>query len=157
MAKDMGLQQSTDLEQRMGITGTAENPAVIDPFDRYDLVMAANECRYFEIKVPEKWFWKLFLTAANRDDARHGQLTAQIAPSTPQWDPVQGTSFAKNFDLGREGLQAVLAVGNSGPTRYALLRLCQQGAPLHITLQSQISATSDLMGPDDNLDSLQGK
>jgi hypothetical protein len=149
VAKDMGLDQPTDVEQRSGLTGTSDNPATLDPFQQYDLVMAANETRFFQLKVPSGWFWKVYLTAANRDDTRHGHLWAQIAPSTPQWQPLIGAYFAKSFDLGREGEQTQLAVGNDGPARYAVLVLRQQGAPLHITLQSQVSATKELMGPDD--------
>src|ERR1039458_9059623 len=43
MAKDMGLDEEPDIQQRAGLTGTAANPAVLDPFKKYNLVMAGNE------------------------------------------------------------------------------------------------------------------
>src|SRR5579883_1988568 len=135
--RDLGLVQVPDLQQREGITGTQNNPTPLDPFRRYDLVMAANECRFFTMKVPAKWYWKIYLTADNREDARRGTLSAEIAPADPPWAPLPATSFSKNFDLsGREGLQAVLAVGNTQGDRLASFKLCQDGAPLHVTIQS---------------------
>jgi hypothetical protein len=150
LTRDIGLDNPTDLQQREGPTGTLDNPTPLDPFQRYDLVMAANECRYFTMKVPTKWYWKVFLTVANRSDTRRGKLTAAIAPVKPDWSPLPATSFNKSFDLGREGVQVVLAVGNDGPDRQALLQLCQDGAPLHITLQSEVSGTQVLIGPNDS-------
>ncbi|HJT24335.1 MAG TPA: hypothetical protein VJ873_07140, partial [bacterium] len=130
--RDMGLVQVPDLQQREGITGTQDNPTPLDPFKRYDLVMAADECRFFTMKVPSQWYWKIYLTAADREEARRGSLTAEIAPANPPWIPLPATVFKKNFDLGgREGLQAVLAVGNSQADRIATFQLCQDGAPLH--------------------------
>ncbi len=149
--RDMGLVKVPDLQQRSGITGTQADPAPLDPFKRYDLVMAADECRFFSMKVPSKWYWKIYLTVANREDMRRGSLRAAIASATPPWSPLPATSFNKSFDLGgREGDQVVLAVGNTQDDRLAYLQLCQTGAPLHITIQSEVSATSALMGPGDN-------
>lgn len=145
---DMGLVEVPDLQQRDGITGTEANPTPLDPFKRYDLVMAADECRFFTMKVPSNWYWKIYLTAADREENRRGSLIAEIASGNPPWSPLPGTAFKKNFDLGgREGLQAVLAVGNTQADRIATFRLCQTGAPLHITLQSEVSATHALLGP----------
>ena len=140
--------EETDMEQRAGITGTENNPTPLDPFKKYDLVMAANECRFFAIKVPHNWFWRVYLTVANREEIRRGQLRAQIAQPDPPWGQLPGAGFEKYFDLGREGLQVALGVGNKAETRTALFKLCQQGAPLHVTIESQISATTDLMGPE---------
>ena len=147
--RDMGLAQVPDLQQKEGITGTQDNPTPLDPFKRYDLVMASNECRFFTMKVPSNWYWKIYLTAANREENRRGSLSAEIAPANPPWVPLPATSFSKHFDLsGREGLQAILAVGNSQADRLAFFKLCQDGAPLHITIQSEVSATKALLGPD---------
>ena len=147
--RDMGLVEVPDIKQREGITGTEANPTPLDPFKQYDLVMAADECRFFTMKVPSNWYWKIYLTAADREESRRGNLTAEIAPADPPWGAISGTVFKKNFDLaGREGLQAVLAVGNSQADRTATFRLCQDGAPLHITIQSEVSATKALLGPD---------
>jgi len=144
----MGLVQVPDLQQREGVTGNQDNPTPLDPFKRYDLVMAANECRFFTMKVPSKWYWKIYLTAANREESRRGSLAAEIAPANPPWIPLPATSFGKHFDLaGREGLQAILAVGNKEEDRLAFFKLCQDGAPLHITIQSEVSATHALLGP----------
>jgi hypothetical protein len=147
LARDIGMSQPTDLEQRTGLTGTQENPTPLDPFKRYELVMAAGECRYFTMQVPSKWYWKIYLTAANREDNRRGTLTAEILQANPPWSPLAATNFSKSFDLGREGLQAILAVGNRAPDRLAMFKLCQDGAPLHVTIQSEVSATNVLMGP----------
>jgi hypothetical protein len=146
--RDMGLVNLPDIQQREGITGTASNPTPLDPFKQYDLVMAAEECRSFTMKVPSNWYWKIYLTVANREESRRGSLTATIAPANPPWSPLPATSFNKNFDLsGREGSQVVLAVGNNQDDREALFQLCQDGAPLHITIQSEVSATHALLGP----------
>ena len=150
LARDMGVSQPSDLEQRAGVTGTEDNPTPLDPFKQYDLVMSGNECRYFSMQVPSKWFWKIFLTAANREDGRRGLLTAEIQQATPAWASLPGTNFHKTFDLGREGLQAVLAIGNNDSDRVAIFKLCQEGAPLHITIQSQVASTNVITSPDKN-------
>src|SRR5260221_3113075 len=64
VAKDMGLDEVPDFEQRAGLAGTQDNPAVLDPFKKYNLVMAANECRFFTMKVPERWYSKINFTHA---------------------------------------------------------------------------------------------
>lgn len=149
--RDMGLVKVPDLQQRSGITGTEDNPTPLDPFKRYELVMAADECRFFTMKVPSKWYWKIYLTVANREEVRRGSLTAAIAAVNPPWSALPATSFSKSFDLaGGEGDQAALAVGNTQDDRPALLKLCQAGGPLHIVIQSEISATHALLGPNDN-------
>jgi hypothetical protein len=112
------------------------------------MVLAGGECRFLILKVPSQWYWKVFLTAADRSDAQKGHLTAEIAQVNPPWAPLSGTLFKRQFDLNRaEGDQAVLGVGNPGPDRFALLKLCQNGAPLIVTLQSEISATDALLAP----------
>ncbi|HEY5039679.1 MAG TPA: hypothetical protein VIJ93_11455, partial [bacterium] len=113
-----------------------------------EIVMAANECRFFQMKVPERWYWKLTLTVVNREEHGQGRLVAEIIQPNLPWAPLPNTTFSKTFRLNREGVQAVLGVGNSGTDREALLRFCQEGSPLRITLQSQVSSTSQLMGPD---------
>ena len=147
VGRDLGMEEVPDIDLREGVKGSQQNPTVLDPFKKYNLVMAANECRFFAMKVPEKWYWKVYLTAANHQNGRRGHLDAQIAPSDPPWGRLPDADFQKTFDLGVEGLQAVLGVGNDGSTRMAFLKLCQEGAPLNVTLESQISATSDLLGP----------
>jgi hypothetical protein len=134
---------------RAGVTGTESNPTPLDPFKTYDLVMTGEECRFFTMVVPSKWYWKVYLTVANRDDTRRGKLTAVIQQTNPPWGVLPNIGLSKEFDLAREGLQAVLGVGNSGDDRTALFQLCQEGAPVHITIASQISATRALMGPGD--------
>lgn len=148
VARDMGLSNPTDLEQRVGPTGTADQPAALDPFEHYDLVLAADECRYFAMKLPNKWYWKIYLTVANRDETRRGKLDALILPVNPPWGTLPACVVDKTFDLEREGVQAVLGIGNNGPDRPAILKLCQRGAPLHVTIQSEVSSTSSLLGPD---------
>ena len=92
MAKDIGLDHVPDLQQRSGPVGTLDNPAVLDPFKKYDFVMAADECRFFMMKVPEKWYWKIFLTAVNREDDRKGKLATEIIPVNPPWGPLATTT-----------------------------------------------------------------
>ena len=150
IARDVGIDEGPDLEQRSGAAGTQENPFPLDPFQKYELVMAADECRFFSMEVPSGWYWKATLTAANREQDRRGSLRAEILQSNPPWNPLPATSMSKNFDLAREGVAAILAVGNNGPTRTAYLRLCQDGAPIHITLQSQVFSPGALLPPVDN-------
>ena len=145
--KDMGLTEVPDLQLREGPTGTADNPAPLDPFKRYDLVLAANECRVFSLKIPAKWYWTISLTAANREEARRGKLTADILPKDADWATPPGSYLHKDFDLGHEGMEVSMGVGNNGATRPALLQLCQEGAPLRVTITSQISATKALVVP----------
>jgi hypothetical protein len=148
ISKELGTASKSDTEQREGITGTQQNPGVLDPFTKYDMVLAGGECRFLILNVPSQWYWKVFLTAADRTEAQKGHLTAEIAQANPSWAPLSGTLFKRDFDLDRaEGDQAVLGVGNTGPDRFALLKLCQNGAPLIVTLQSEISATSALLAP----------
>ncbi len=148
ISKELGTASKSETEQREGITGTPQNPGVLDPFTKYDMVLAGGECRFLILKVPSQWYWKAFLTAADRTETQKGHLTAEIAQINPPWAPLSGTLFKRDFDLGRaEGDQAVLGVGNSGPDRFALLKLCQNGAPLIVSLQSEISATSALLAP----------
>ncbi len=154
MARDMGIDDVTDVQMRSGPAGTRDNPAVLSPFKRYDLVMAANECRYFMMQVPSDWFWKVYVTAASRRENTESRVSAMIFPSDPPWGSLPATSFERSLVLRQDGDQAVLAVGNSGPTRPAILRICQEGAPANITLESQVSTTDKLMGPNDGGDSL---
>jgi len=147
VAKDMGLDVPSDAEQRTGPAGTENEPVFLDPFQKYDFVMAANECRFFMMPVPEKWYWKIFLTADNRDAKRKGKLSAEMVPVNPTFAPLQDCVMSKNFQLAREGVQAVLGVGNNLPKRPAMLKLCQEGAPLHVVISSQVSTTTGLIGP----------
>jgi hypothetical protein len=157
VGRDMGLEEIPDIQQRAGLTGTANQPAVLDPFKKYEIVMAANECRFFQMKVPERWYWKLTLTVVNREEHGQGRLVAEIIQPNLPWAPLPNTTFSKTFQLNREGVQAVLGVGNSGTDREAILRFCQEGSPLRITLQSQVSSTSQLMGPDKKKQESQGE
>ena len=149
VARDMGLEEVPDIQLRAGLSGTEDHPATLDPFKKYNLVMAANECRFFHMKVPEHWYWKVYLTVANRKQAQRGTLKAEISQTTPPWGALPNTDFKKDFELDRgEGLQAVLGIGNNSPTRTALLHLCQSGAPLYITIESEVSTNGQLLGPD---------
>lgn len=151
ISKELGSGQKSDGDLREGISGTQQNPGVLDPFAKYEMVMAGGECRFLVMKIPARWYWKAFITAADRDETQKGHLTAEIAQVNPPWAPLPGTLFKKDFNLNRgEGDQAVLSAGNAGPDRLALLKLCQDGASLKVTLQSEISATGALLGPDVN-------
>lgn len=154
MGRDMGIEDVTEVEMRSGLTGTSAKPGVIDPFQKYELVMAANECRYFIMKVPHNWYWKVYVTAACRKEAAEGRLSADISQLDPPWATLPGTTLSKDMILHHDGDQALLAVGNADQTRYAILRLCQEGAPVNVSIESQTSTTAGLLGPDsDNTDS----
>ena len=157
LARDMGIEDVPDVKLRSGPAGTLENPVPLDPFKTYNLVMAANECRFFQMKVPDHWYWKVYLTAASPRENQKGDLMASIAPLNPPWASLNGTSFAKTFNLNHEGVQAVLGVGNPGEARVAILRLCQDGAPINVTIESQVSATSSLLGPGVDQKRLEGQ
>jgi hypothetical protein len=150
MARDMGIDDVTEVQMRSGLTGTQKDPAELDPFKRYDLVMTANECRYFTIKVPSSWFWKVYVTAAARKENSESRVNALIFPSDPAWASLPATTFDKAMVLKQDGDQALLAVGNTGPSRQAVLRICQEGAPANVTLESQVSTTDKLLGPQDD-------
>ncbi len=147
LSEQLGLTHRTDLEMRSGPSGSLDNPTVLDPFKKYNFVMAADDCRYFQMKVPHDWYWKLFMTVDNHSDLSHGALETAIADVVPPWAALPDSSFRKTFELDQGGVQGVLGVGNPGPDRTALLKMCQSGAPLRIILESQVSATSALLGP----------
>ena len=148
LGTDLGLVHLTDLQQREGPTGTLAQPAALDPFKSYDLVMAANECRYFQMNLPQGWYWKLFVTAVNRSKDTSGVLKAGVLPSTPAWEAVPLCVSQKEFDLKTEGEEEVLGVSNKGPARPAVLELCQEGSPIRVTLKSEVSPVSgELMSP----------
>jgi hypothetical protein len=94
------------------------------------------------MKLPEQWFWKLTVTATNRSEKKNGRLVAKILPSRPAWSPLASFNSEKEFNLGRESVQAVIGVGNKGPTRMVLLQLCQEGALLRVRLEGQVFAIS---------------
>jgi hypothetical protein len=149
--KSLGAGAKNDVELREGISGTQQNPASLDPFVKYEIVMAGGECRFLSIKVPSRWYWKAYITVADRNETQNGHLSAEIGEIEPAWAQLPGTFLKKNFDLNRgEGDQAVLAVGNTGPDRVAVMKLCQDGPPLFVTLRSEISATGALLAPDVN-------
>jgi hypothetical protein len=157
MARDMGIDDVTDVQMRSGLTGTQNNPAALDPFKKYELVMTANETRFFTMKVPSGWYWKVYVTAASRRENVEGRLSANISQPDPPWSPLEGTSFNKAMVLKNDGDQALLAVGNTAQTRFALLRIAQEGAPVYVTIESQVSTTTNLLGPNtDNSGSLKG-
>src|SRR6185295_14980609 len=73
--RDMGLvDDPPDIQQRSGPTGNEDKPAILDPFKKYDLVMAGDECRVFQMKVPEKWFWKVRLTVVSPKENKKGRM-----------------------------------------------------------------------------------
>lgn len=157
MARDMGIDGATDVQLRSGLTGTQNAPAVLDPFKKYELVMTANESRFFTMKVPSGWYWKVYVTAASRRENDEGRLSADIGQPDPPWAPLEGTSFNKMMVLKNDGDQALLAVGNTDQTRFAILRLSQEGAPVYVTIESQVSTTTNLLGPNtDNSGGLKG-
>jgi hypothetical protein len=148
LGTDLGFVHLTDIQQREGPTGTLAQPAPLDPFKSYDLVMAANECRYFQMNLPQGWYWKLFVTAVNRSKDTSGVLKAGLLPSTPAWAAVPLCLSQKEFDLKTEGEEEVLGVANQGPTRPAVLELCQEGSPIRVTLKSEVSPINgELMNP----------
>ncbi len=145
--KDTGLQKVPDEQLRSGPTGTLLNPAPLDPFKKYNLIMAGDECRYFVMKVPSQWYWKVFLTAVNREDGQEGKLTAGIAQGGIPWVKLPDADFSKVFLLRHEGVQGVLGIANDAQGRQAILELCQEGVPLKVTIESQIFSITGILGP----------
>ncbi|HVM32870.1 MAG TPA: hypothetical protein VMU88_07030 [bacterium] len=144
--------QAADLpgvSQREGLTGTAGDPATLNPFKHYDLVLAAGENRYFQVDLPQGWYWKLFVTAVDSDDNDGAELKAGILPAEPAWRSLPLSESAKDFKLKpKEGDQQVLGVANLGPDRMAVVELSQTGAPVQVSLRSEISPLNDqLMRP----------
>jgi hypothetical protein len=143
----VGLDQVPDIEQREGPRGTLNDPAILDPFQKYSLVMAAGECRFFQMKLPQQWYWKLSVTVDNRQAGPRGKLRIRILPTNPPWSPLAFFKNEKIFELGRESIQGVIGVGNKDSTRIAILQLCQEGPPLRVTLESQVANVSEMMSP----------
>ncbi len=148
LSRDMGLVEPTDLEQREGPGGTTDNPTVLDPFKKCTLVMAGGECRFFQLKLPQQWYWKLSLTVVNRQEGKRGKLTAQILPIKPPWDALRDLKSGKAFELGRESIAGTIGVGTGGPSRVAFLPFWREGPPLRWTLESQISPALGILNPD---------
>ena len=148
ISPDLKLSDTPEPQLRSGPMGTLEEPFLLDPFKKYDLVMAGDECRYFVVKVPNNWYWKVYLTAVNRSSKRQGVLKAEIVQGKRQWEALPEIPFGKIFELDRESVQGLIGVGNKGLPRFAMLRFCQEGAPLRVTLESQMSAAGELMPPE---------
>jgi hypothetical protein len=138
--KEMGLAQKSDLERRTGSGGSPNRPETLSPFVTYRLVMAGNECRFFQMRVPSKWYWKLYVTAANEETGVEANLTASFETSDGGWQPLVPLETHKEFPVADASSQAALGVANAGDDRMLTLKLSQNGAPIKVILESQVSA-----------------
>jgi len=102
--------------------------------------MASRECRYFQVQIQSHWYWKVMLTAATRGEGRSAGLEAELATQGEGWKPVVPYESHKNFLLNADSSQGVIALANDGPERTLVLKLCQEGAPVKVILDSQVSA-----------------
>jgi hypothetical protein len=136
----MGLSKTSDLQRRKGIAGTADAPFVLNPLVPHTIVMSAKECRYFQVQIPSRWYWKVMLTAATRQMGRSAGLEAELLTQGEGWKPVVPYESQKTFLLNADSSQGVVAVANNGPDRVLVLKLCQEGASVKVILDSQVSA-----------------
>ncbi len=151
--RKLGLISAPDIDQRRGVTGTEESPLPLNPLTKYKLVMAAGECRWFQVRVPKRWYWKVTLTAVC-PDKRSGRLEASLDISDGGWKPVVPYETRKVFDLAGwsemgvrvgDSRQGVVAAANIGPERPLVLKICQSGAPVQALLEFQVSAFGDVL------------
>jgi len=139
----LGIQSPPDLEQRRGPAGTAASPVVLNPFDPVRLVMAADECRTFRVRVPGGWYLKYLITVVNRRDGKPAFLKAGFQVFDPSWAEMAPHPLTKRFFIREGSSQAVLAVANRGKDRDVLLELCQEGPPMEVILQPETSKVVD--------------
>ena len=138
--KDVGLARKTDPEMRSGPGGSPTKPQMLSPFENYRLVLAGNECRFFQIRVPAKWYWKLYVTASNEEYGQEATLNASFDTSEGGWKPLPPLETHKEFAVAESSSQGALGVANDGDDRMLTLRLCQTGAPIKVVMESQVSA-----------------
>jgi hypothetical protein len=138
--KGVGLVKKPEVERREGSGGPASLPEILNPFTTYRLVLAGDECRFFQMRVPSKWYWKLYVTAANEDKGMESKLTAAFETSEEGWKPLVPLETHKEFPVADASSQAALGVANDGDDRMLTLKLCQNGSPVIVTLESQVSA-----------------
>lgn len=143
--KTVGLASKTDSEMRSGAGGSAARPEVLNPFNAYRLVMADNECRFFQLRVPSHWCWKLFVTASNEDPGQEATLSASFDTSGGSWNPLVPLESYRDFTVTDASSQGALGVANGGADRVMTLRLCQKGAPVRVVLESRVSAYGEAL------------
>jgi hypothetical protein len=136
----VGLTRKPDLEMREGSGVPPGRPETLSPFVTYRLVMAGNECRFFQMRVPSKWYWKLYVTASDQEWGAEADLNASFDTSSDGWQPLVPLETHKEFSVSDASSQAALGAANAGDDRMLTLKLCQSGAPIKIILESQVSA-----------------
>jgi hypothetical protein len=139
----MGLKQVPDLELRAGLMGTQAHPALLNPFKTYSMVLAAQDYRFFKVKFPAHWYWKVFVTVVNQKK-RRGELWIRIFPSRTHWGILIPLRSENEFEVSQEGTQGSVGVINRGRTKTAYLELKQSGAPLQVLLQSEMAPETAL-------------
>jgi len=144
----MGIASTTDIGKRRGPGGTPEAPFELNPLRSKILVLAAHECRDFQVRLPKDWYWKVTLTASTRGDNSSASLSAELRDEGGGYAPVPPFEKTKSFRLSADSRQGVIALANQGPDRPLVLRLCQDGAPVKVVMESQVSAFGNaLMAP----------
>ena len=137
--RQIGLSRKPDIDQRTGPVGTQEKPTTISPFEDINWVLAGDECRWIQIRVPHEWYWLLTVTVVNEDPGREARLEAALDASDGTWKNVPPTEFHKTFNLSEGSNQATVGDANTLGDRYLEVRLCQDGAPARVRLSSEVS------------------
>ena len=135
----LGLKSPPDLEQRRGIGGTRNNPEILNPFKPVEIVMAADECRFFRVRVPRGWYLKYLVTGVNRRDGKSGYMKAEMIAEGQGWAELSPYPREKHFYLREGSNQAVVAIANQSVDRDILLKICQEGSPMGVILQPETS------------------
>lgn len=135
----LGIKRPPDLEQRRGPVGHAGAPAVLNPFGTVSLVMAADECRVFKVRVPGGWYLKYLITVVNRRDGTPAYLRAGFQVADPTWAEMSPYFLRKSFYIREGSSQAVVAVANQAKDRDVLFEICQEGPPVEVTLVPETS------------------
>lgn len=143
--RSVGLAPKPDLEWRKGPGGDVANPETLSPFKTYRLVMAGDECRFFKVRVPSQWYWKLVVTASAETEGLEAEVTAAFDLQGEGWEPLVPFENHKTFSVAQASSQAAIAVANTGVDRMLTLRLCQKGTPVKVVLSSQVSAFGEVL------------
>lgn len=134
-----GLKEGPPESRRSGLMGFRHDPAPLNPFETTELVMAGDECRFYRLKVPSGWTWKLRLTAASRRPGVPAEVHARILPESPPWGEVPNAARERVLRLASGGTQVLLGVANPLGDRMAVLELCQVGGDVGLILESEVA------------------
>lgn len=137
--RTLGIARTPDVEQRQGPAGTRIAPVVLNTFEKTILVLAADECRTFKVRVPQGWYLKYVVTVVNRRDGKQAYLRSRFVPEGAGWAEFVPHPLKHQFFLREGSSQAVIAVANQTASRDILFELCQEGPPVQVILQPETS------------------